>query len=76
MKSFQRYLDVVVAIISFGLLISLWPYRDAVVRDAYATTTTDLGLHKSTSLAFIISKPTIKMYDFVGGDNTSNSRLI
>ncbi|MFZ9857013.1 MAG: hypothetical protein ACO3F2_01590 [Roseiflexaceae bacterium] len=43
MKSFQRYLDVVVAIISFGLLISLWSYRDAVVRDAYATTTTDLG---------------------------------
>lgn len=43
MKSFQRYLDVVVAIISFGLLISLWPYRDTVVHDAYATTTTDLG---------------------------------
>lgn len=43
MKSFQRYLDVVVAIISFGLLISLWPYRDAVIRDAYAPTTTDLG---------------------------------
>jgi hypothetical protein len=43
MKSFQRYLDVVVAIISFGLLISLWPYRDYVVRDAYAATTTDLG---------------------------------
>ncbi|MFN5060558.1 MAG: hypothetical protein ACK5GU_11635 [Chloroflexota bacterium] len=43
MKSFQRYLDVVVAILSFGLLISLWPYRDAVVRDAYAATTTDIG---------------------------------
>lgn len=43
MKSFQRYFDVVVAILSFGLLISLWPYRDAVVRDAYAATTTDIG---------------------------------
>lgn len=43
MKSFQRYLDVVVTIISFGLLISLWPYRDAVVRNAYTPTTTDIG---------------------------------
>lgn len=43
MKAFQRYLDVVVAIVSFVLLISLWPYRDAVVPSAYAATSTDIG---------------------------------